>query len=293
MKDQQHYHQHGRPQGFAEGQRPGRGYEPRRFDRPGPDRPVDNPQDNPADTHPMDERHGRHEHHGGPRRFDEPGHGRPEGEGRGHHEHHHGERNFWSDWHDERHHGRGEDIPAGQALSPKEMEAWREFFHQTFGNWPEEHWIFGGRRFSPWHQGMDSFNPFVATLLSKGGGLLPLYVLHLIAQQPRYGNEIMDLLAERTNGQWVSNPGAIYPLLTLLEKEGFIEGKWEDPDKRTVRIYTISPKGQAEVARIEMIVMPKLTETVQVLQQFITDLQAGSSKDEAGAGTESELNTGE
>jgi DNA-binding PadR family transcriptional regulator len=160
------------------------------------------------------------------------------------------------------------------------MEAWRTFFHQTFGTWPEEHWIFGGRRFSPWHQGMDTFNPFVATLLSKGGGLLPLYVLHLIAQQPRYGNEIMEMLSERTNGQWVSNPGAIYPLLTLLEKEGFIEGKWEDPDKRTVRIYTITATGQAEVSRIEMIVMPKLTETLQVLQEFIDDLQADTTKNE-------------
>jgi DNA-binding PadR family transcriptional regulator len=187
----------------------------------------------------------------------------------------HGERNFWSEWHDERHHHYHDgEIPVGQPLSPKEMEAWRDFFHQTFGTWPEEHWIFSGRRFSPWHQGMDSFNPFVATLLSKGGGLLPLYVLHLIAQQPRYGNEIMELLAERTNGQWVSNPGAIYPLLTLLEKEGFIDGKWEDPDKRTVRIYTITPTGQTEVSRIEMIVLPKLIETQQVLEVFINDLKS-------------------
>lgn len=225
----------------------------------------------------------RPEYRRGPRRFHEPGpeHARehPFGEHHGHHEHHHGERNFWSEWRDERHHyGRGEDFPVGQALSPKEMEAWREFFHQSFGTWPEDHWIFGGRRFSPWHQGMDTFNPFVATLLSKGGGLLPLYVLDIIAQQPRYGNEIMDLLADRTNGQWVSNPGAIYPLLTQLEKEGFIEGKWEDPEKRTVRMYTITSTGQAEVARIEMIVLPKLAETVQVLQELINDLK--SSKNE-------------
>jgi DNA-binding PadR family transcriptional regulator len=201
-----------------------------------------------------------------------------------HHGHHHDKHNFWSDWRFERdHHGRGEDIPIGQALSPKEMEAWREYFQQTFGTWPEDHWIFGGRRFSPWHQGMDSFNPFVATLLSKGGGLLPLYLMHLISQKPRYGNEIMELLAKRTNGQWISNPGAIYPLLTLLEKEGFVDGKWEDPDKRTVRIYTITETGQAELARIETIVMPKLTETLQVLQAFINDLQSGSeTRVEAG-----------
>jgi len=242
---------------------------------------------------PVGEEHVEHGHRPFGRRSGEPG----VAERYSHHDgHHHDGRNFWSEWHDERHHhGRGEDIPVGQALSPKEMEAWREFFHQTFGNWPEEHWIFGGRRFSPWHQGMETFNPFVASLLSKGGGLLPLYVLHIISQQPRYGNEIMDLLAEWTQGQWVSNPGAIYPLLTLLEKEGFIDGKWEDPEKRTVRIYTISAAGQAEVARIKMIVMPKLTETAQVLQNFIDELQAGTTAEETSlpqtgsspAGTES------
>ncbi len=199
----------------------------------------------------------------------------------GNREHSNGEVDFWLEWREERHHYRNsEKIQVGQSLSPKEMEAWRDFFRQTFGVLPEKHWIVGGRRFSPWHQGMDSFNPFVATLLSKGGGLLPLYVLHLISQQPRYGNEIMELLSKRTNGQWVSNPGAIYPLLTQLEKEGFIEGKWEDPDKRTIRIYTITPAGQAEVSRIETIVIPKLTETVQVLQEFINDLKSQPVKSE-------------
>ena len=207
---------------------------------------------------------------------------------------HHGGRNFWSEWRDERHHhGRPDEAAFGQALSPKEMEAWREFFAQTFGTAPENHWVFGGRRFSPWHQGVDTFNPFVATLLSKGGGLLPLYVLHLISQKPRYGNEIMELLAERTHGQWASNPGAIYPLLTLLEKEGFVEGRWEDPAKRTVRIYTITDKGQAEVSQIKMIVLPKLTETVDVLQVFIADLQSGATADGSpAAATPSEASSG-
>jgi PadR family transcriptional regulator, regulatory protein PadR len=218
----------------------------------------------------------------GPRHWETHGPGHPHEERHARHGHRHGERNFWSEWrHERHHHDHGGVIQVGQALSPKEMEAWREFFHQTFGTWPEEHWVFGGRRFSPWHQGMDTFNPFVATLLSKGGGLLPLYVLHLIAQQPRYGNEIMDLLAERTKGQWISNPGAIYPLLTQLEKEGFIEGQWEDPEKRTVRIYTITQVGQAEVSRIAMIVMPKLVETVQVMQELINDLQEEFADDDA------------
>jgi PadR family transcriptional regulator PadR len=205
------------------------------------------------------------------------------------HNHEHGDwrqgrrdfRDFWRDWRAEQHrslHDFKHEMRHGMGHLPtsEEVEAWREFFHKTMGNWPERHWIFGGRRFSPWHQGMDSFNPFVASLLSKGGGLLPLYVLHLVSQKPRYGNEIMEILAERTGGQWVSNPGAVYPLLTLLQEQGFIEGQWEDPQKRTVRVYTLTKTGEEELARIKAIVSPKIAETIKVLQDFIQDMEKES-----------------
>lgn len=233
------------------------------------------PQDRGSHFGPQGEQAHEHHHPGAEGR---PEHDHTGEEHRGRHEH-----NFWHAWRDERHHGHPEAFEAGQALSPKEMEAWREFFHQSFGTWPEDHWIFSGRRFSPWHQGMDTFNPFAANLLSKGGGLLPLYVLHLVAQQPRYGNEIMEILAERTNGQWVSNPGAIYPLLTLIEREGFITGEWADPAKRSVRIYTITETGQAELERIKTIVTPKIEETVNVLEAFLQDLK-GEAENTAESG---------
>jgi PadR family transcriptional regulator PadR len=181
---------------------------------------------------------------------------------------------YWDEWHDERHQRFNRDFfQFGYSPSSEEIASWREFFHQFFGVWPEDHWIFGGRRFGPLQQGMDSFNPFVATLLSKGGGLLPLYVLHLVSQQPRYGNEIMDILAKRTNGQWVSNPGAVYPLLNQLEREGFISGEWADPAKRTVRTYSITDNGKEELYRIKGVVGPKIEETISVLEGLMQDLQ--------------------
>ena len=152
---------------------------------------------------------------------------------------------FWRAWREEQRRlwqeQADQDWEPGHCPPPPEvMRAWREILHGFMGAWPEHHWAFGGRRFRPWHQGVDSFNPFVSSLLSKGGGLLPLYVLHLLAEKPRYGNEIMSLLAERTRGQWVANPGAIYPLMNLLEVQGLIEGRWEDPHKRTERIYNLT-----------------------------------------------------
>jgi DNA-binding PadR family transcriptional regulator len=152
------------------------------------------------------------------------------------------------------------------------MHAWREFFHSFVGDWPERHWAFGGRRFRPWHQGEAAFNPLVASLLSKGGGLLPLYVLHLLSEAPRYGNQIMALLAERTGGMWAPNPGAIYPLMTLMEDQGLIHGRWEDPQKRTVRIYSLTKTGELELNRLGAIMHPKLKEAIDVLQKLSSDL---------------------
>lgn len=186
-------------------------------------------------------------------------------------------RDFWRAWRDEQHKVRHEH--AGQGWE-EVGRAWREFFRSYMGAWPEGHWIFGGRRFSPWHQGMAAFNPFVASLLSKGGGLLPLYMLHLVAQTPRYGNEIMEIIAQRTGGQWVSNPGAIYPLLTVLEHQGLIEGAWDDPQKRTIRIYRVTEAGREELARLKTFVDPKLNEAIEVLTNLAKDLGGRSGDDQ-------------
>ena len=208
-------------------------------------------------------------------------------------------KDFWHEWHEEqrrfehemRHEQRHERYAERMAYASDERKAWREFFHHEMGEWPENHWIFGGRRFSPWQQGMDAFNPFVANLLSKGGGLLPLFVLLLLSQKPRYGNEVMEILAERTGGQWVSNPGAIYPLLSLLERKGLIEGRWEDPDKRTIRVYTITEAGRRELELIKAIVIPKVRETVAVLQGLLKEVDGESTTSGGAAAASAEGTT--
>jgi DNA-binding PadR family transcriptional regulator len=197
-------------------------------------------------------------------------------------------RNFWGDW-EEWQKRQGEPPQPGQpphpprpphapGRPPMRAEGWRDYFHEFTGEWPEQHWAFGGRRFTPWHQGDVSFNPFVANLFSQGGGLLPLIVLYLLVEKPRYGNELMSLISEKTGGQWAANPGAIYPLMNELENRGMVEGQWEDPRKRTVRLYHLTAKGRRELERVKSIVLPKLDEAIEVLQVLANDL--ASSKDE-------------
>lgn len=188
---------------------------------------------------------------------------------------------FWRAWREEQRRAwkelaQEERVPG--ALPPEQAaRAWREFFHGFMHAWPEAHWVFGGRRFSPWHQGMDTFNPFVANLLSKGGGLLPLVVLQLLSRAPRYGNELMELIARRTGGGWMANPGAIYPLMTQLEERGLVQGKWEDPQKRTIRQYTLTAEGRLEVSRMVAVLRPKLEEAIEVLQAMLKDMDASTA----------------
>ncbi len=155
--------------------------------------------------------------------------------------------------------------------------AWRSFFAEFLGIAPEKHWLFSGRRFKPWISGTwgppGHFNPFVSVVLTKGGGLLSLYVLHLLAEKPRFGNDIMREIEERTQGRWASNPGAIYPLLTAMEERDLVEGAWEDSHKRTRRIYSLTPAGREELERLHAVMRPKLEEAIKVLQGLCNDLE--------------------
>jgi DNA-binding PadR family transcriptional regulator len=180
---------------------------------------------------------------------------------------------FWSEWHEDQ---DGEEHKAFE-FGYHHRIAWRSHFADFLGVPPEKHWLFGGRRFKPWVSGRwgspGMFNPFLAMLMSKGGGLLSLYVLHLLAEKPRYGNDIMRQIEVRTQHRWASNPGAIYPLLTAMEESGLVEGAWEDPHKRTRRIYRLTPEGHQEFERLKEVMRPKLEEAIRLLGDIYNDLK--------------------
>ena len=74
------------------------------------------------------------------------------------------------------------------------------------------------------------------------GDLLWL-ALDLIAAQPRHGYEVIKAIEEALNGHYAPSPGAIYPMLTLLEETGFIAGEAQGAKK----LYRITEAGRAEV----------------------------------------------
>lgn len=48
-------------------------------------------------------------------------------------------------------------------------------------------------------------------------------ILSVLADQPRNGYQVIQEIAERTNGAWKPSPGSIYPTLQQLEDEGLVE----------------------------------------------------------------------
>ena len=93
--------------------------------------------------------------------------------------------------------------------------------------------------------------------------VFPLLVLHLIAQEPAYGNRLIDDIEELTEGVISANPNTIYPLLRELESQGMIDGSWEHPDKRTRRYYKITAKGRREYKRLRGELEPFLDSVIR------------------------------
>ncbi|MFL5297812.1 MAG: PadR family transcriptional regulator [Phenylobacterium sp.] len=73
-------------------------------------------------------------------------------------------------------------------------------------------------------------------------GDLRFVVLALIAEQPRHGYELIKALEDRTGGAYRPSPGVIYPLLSLLEDEGFIRAAQAEGGRK---LFEISEEGRA------------------------------------------------
>jgi DNA-binding PadR family transcriptional regulator len=78
------------------------------------------------------------------------------------------------------------------------------------------------------------------------------------ADEPAYGNQLMERIAELTGGLLAVNPNTMYPLLRQLEGDGLIAGEWEHPERRSRRFYRLTAAGEAERARLGEDIAPRL-----------------------------------
>ena len=74
-------------------------------------------------------------------------------------------------------------------------------------------------------------------------GLLPLFVLTILAGGRRYGYELMQDIKQRFDID--VGEGTLYPLLVRLAKEGLLTHQWEEQASGIPRkYYSISAEGQ-------------------------------------------------
>ena len=76
-------------------------------------------------------------------------------------------------------------------------------------------------------------------------GDLRYLLLHLIAEKPRHGYELIKAIEEKFGGMYSPSPGVIYPTLTLLEELGHIRPAEGDGSKKA---YAITDEGTAFLA---------------------------------------------
>ncbi len=76
-----------------------------------------------------------------------------------------------------------------------------------------------------------------------GKGRFRILLLRTLESQPMHGYEIMKVLEERFQGFYKPSPGAIYPALRSLLREGLVAVSGAERRKT----YRITPKGRAYV----------------------------------------------
>jgi DNA-binding PadR family transcriptional regulator len=73
-------------------------------------------------------------------------------------------------------------------------------------------------------------------------GDLRYVLLHLIAERPRHGYELIKAIEEQLGGMYSPSPGVIYPTLTLLEELGYVTA---ETAAGTRKLYSITSEGTA------------------------------------------------
>ncbi|MCW4030227.1 MAG: PadR family transcriptional regulator [Candidatus Bathyarchaeota archaeon] len=103
-------------------------------------------------------------------------------------------------------------------------------------------------------------------------GYIRIGVLILLNKKPAHGYEIMKEIKDRTKGFWKPTPGGVYPVLRNLEKSGYIKGRWETQKNRNLKVYTITPHGEAILKRAIIKQSEIFTNIGNLFREFARDV---------------------
>ena len=69
-------------------------------------------------------------------------------------------------------------------------------------------------------------------------GIFEILVLSLLAENDKYGYQLISEMEEKSGGMFKVKEGTLYPILYRLEDEGLVVSKWSEPKEREmVRKY--------------------------------------------------------
>ncbi|MEV7803386.1 PadR family transcriptional regulator [Microbispora sp. NPDC088329] len=159
--------------------------------------------------------------------------------------------------HEFRHEMRRQMRRAMRETLMKGAAMWHQEHHE--GGGPHEHRHRGGMRGRgpwggfgpgggpfgpPWAGGGFPFGPrgFGRQRKAKRGDVRAA-ILALLAEEPRNGYQIIQEIAERSQGGWKPSPGAVYPALQQLTDEGLVRA--EETDGR--KTFQLTEAGRAYV----------------------------------------------
>jgi DNA-binding PadR family transcriptional regulator len=119
-------------------------------------------------------------------------------------------------------------------------------------------------------------------------GDLRAAILRLLAEEPMHGYQLMQAIADRTEGRWTPSPGAIYPAINQLEDEGLVVIRAESGRK----VVELTDAGRALLAEQgEAAADPFAAEAGPSgpdLRRLMMELQ-GATRQVAMAGTTAQL----
>ena len=74
-----------------------------------------------------------------------------------------------------------------------------------------------------------------------GRGDMRTAILALLAEEPMHGYQIIQVISERSGGNWTPSPGSVYPTLQQLEDEGLIEPAESETGRR---VFSLTDAGR-------------------------------------------------
>ena len=83
--------------------------------------------------------------------------------------------------------------------------------------------------------------PFFGPGRRAGRGDIRAAILALLAEEPMHGYQIIQVVSERSGGNWTPSPGSVYPTLQQLEDEGLVEPAASESGRR---VYTLTDAGR-------------------------------------------------